>query len=300
MTTVTRDDLTAYLRRLGVADPGSPSVEGLYALARAHVERVPFENLDIQLGRPPGIDPALSVRRIAAGLGGYCFHLNGAFAALLEGLGYEVTRHLGGMHTDPGALDAGGDHLALTVRVGGRELFVDVGMGDGPYEPLPLRAGAYEQGFAYRLEAAAVTWGEGGSGGEGWSLLRDGVPTPRMNFRAAPAAMADCEPAHRFLSTAEDSPFRQSLIMLRRGADGIDRLHGRMLIHTAVDGARTVRELTGAEEFHGAVTEVFGRTLDDVTREERAALWDRVTRAHEAWRAAMAASAPAAAPAPAG
>ncbi|MFE1787127.1 arylamine N-acetyltransferase [Streptomyces sp. NPDC059525] len=293
MTTVTRDDLSGYLRRLGVADPGAPSVEGLYALARAHVERVPFENLDIQLGRPPGIDPALSVRRIAAGRGGYCFHLNGAFAALLEGLGYEVTRHLGGMHADPRALDAGGDHLALTVRIGEQELFVDVGMGDGPYEPLPLRAGAYEQGFAYRLEPHAVTWDGGGSQGGGWSLLRDGVPTPRMNFRSAAAAMADFEPAHRFLSTAEDSPFRPSLVMLRRSADGIDRLHGRMLIRTAVDGTRTVRELTGADELFGAVAEVFGRALDDVTAEDRAALWDRVTRAHEAWLAARAAAGPA-------
>ncbi|RPF41285.1 arylamine N-acetyltransferase [Streptomyces sp. Ag109_G2-6] len=295
MTTVTRDDLTGYLRRIGVADPGSPSVEGLYALARAHVERVPFENLDIQLGRPPGIDPALSVRRIAAGHGGYCFHLNGAFAALLEGLGYDVTRHLGGMHADPEARDAGGDHLALTVRVGGREHFVDVGMGDGPLEPLPLRAGAYEQGFAYRLEPLAVTWDEGASEGDGWSLRRDGVPTPRMNFRSAPASMAGFEPAHRWLSTAEESPFRQSFVMLRRTGRGIDRLHGRMLIHTAVDGARTVRELTGADEFYGAVEEVFGRALDDVTPEDRAALWDRVTRAHEAWRAAQAAPAAAAA-----
>ncbi|MFF4578311.1 arylamine N-acetyltransferase [Streptomyces sp. NPDC001373] len=286
-TAATRDDLAGYLRRLGVTEPGAPSEEGLYALARAHVERVPFENTGIQLGRPPGIDPALSVRRIAAGRGGYCFHLNGAFALLLEELGYEVTRHLGGMHGDPQSRDAGGDHLALTVRAGGREHFVDVGMGDGPHEPLPLREGVYAQGFTYRLEPADVTWDGGGEGG-GWSLHRDGVPTPRMNFRSAPAVMADFEPAHRWLSTAEDSPFRQSFVMLRRSARGIDRLHGRMLIHTAPDGTRTVRELATAEEFYGAVTEVFDRDLDDLSREDRAALWTRVTRAHEAWRASRA------------
>ncbi|MEU8434353.1 arylamine N-acetyltransferase [Streptomyces sp. NPDC029216] len=288
MTTPTRDDVAPYLRRLGIPDPGAPSTEGLYALARAHVERVPFENTGIQLGRPPGIDPALSVRGIAAGRGGYCFHLNGAFAALLEALGYEVTRHLGGMHADPESRDAGGDHLALTVRVDGQVHFVDVGMGDGPYEPLPLRAGAYEQGFAYRLEPTTVTWDEGGSEGAGWSLHREGVPTPRMNFRSAPAAMADFEPTHRRLSTDEDSPFRQSFVMLRRSGRGIDRLHGRMLIHTAVDGTRTARELTTAEEFYGAVTEVFDRPLDDLDTGDRAALWAAVTRAHEAWRAAKA------------
>ncbi|MEJ8643110.1 arylamine N-acetyltransferase [Streptomyces sp. MS1.HAVA.3] len=133
---------TDYLRRIGITDAGSPSAEGLFALHRAHVERVPFENTDIQLGRPPGIDPELSVRRLAAGRGGYCFHLNGAFAALLEHLGYDVTRHIGGVYEAPDAQDVSGDHLALTVRVDGRAYFVDVGLGDGPTSRCPCwRAG---------------------------------------------------------------------------------------------------------------------------------------------------------------
>lgn len=269
----------AYLRRLGMPDPGAPSAEGLAALQRTHLERVPYENIDIQLGRPPGIDPELSARRFAAGHGGYCFHLNGAFAALLAHLGYDVTRHVGGVFEETGAQDVNGNHLALTVRVDGEAYFVDVGLGDGPHEPLPLREGSYEQGgFSYRLERLAGPL-------EGWSYHNPGSPFPLMNFRSAPAGMDAFEAEHLRLSTAEDSSFVRTLALLRRDAESIDIMRGRIL--TRVDAAKgpSDRELATPEEFYEAVSTVFGRELDDLTPADRTALWDRVSRAHEAWLA---------------
>lgn len=271
----------AYLRRLGMPDPGAPSTEGLFALQRAHLERVPYENIDIYLGRPPGIGPELSVRRFAAGHGGYCFHLNGAFAALLEHLGYDVTRHVGGVYEETGAQEVNGNHLALTVRVDGEAYLVDAGLGDGPHEPLPLREGAYEQGgFSYRLAPLAGPL-------EGWSYFNPGSPFPMMNFRSAPAGMDEFDAEHLRLSTAEDSPFVRTLALLRRDAESIDIMRGRIL--TRIDPAKgpSDRELTTPEEFFEAIATVFGRELDDLTPTDRAALWDRVCRAHEAWLAAQ-------------
>ena len=100
-------NLDRYLERLGLASlpagdgrrlacAGPPSVEGLRILHHAHVERVPYENLDIQLGRPMSIGPLASAARIAAGRGGYCYQLNGAFGLLLSALGYSVQMHKGG------------------------------------------------------------------------------------------------------------------------------------------------------------------------------------------------------------
>ncbi|MFC9294461.1 arylamine N-acetyltransferase [Streptomyces sp. NPDC057011] len=268
-----------YLRRLGVTGPHTPSVEGLFALQRAHLERVPYENIDIQLGRPPGIDPELSARRFGAGRGGYCFHLNGGFAALLASLGYDVTHHLGGAYEEADAREVNGNHLALTVRVGGEAYFVDAGLGDGPYEPLPLREGSYEQGgFGYRLERL--------DGAEpGWTFHNVGGPFPVMNFLSAPVTMADFAEEHRRLSTAEDSPFIRTLALLRRDATGIDLLRGRVLSRIDPDKGPVERELGGAEEFFDAVEGVFGRELDDLTPADRAALWAGVERAHEAWLA---------------
>lgn len=275
-----------YLRRLGVTDPGSPSAEGLFALQRAHLERVAYDNVGIQLGRPPGIDPERSARRIAAGGGGYCFHLNGAFALLLGSLGYDVTRHLGGVDADPGSRAVSGDHLALTVRVGGGAYFVDTGLGDGPHEPLPLRAGAYERGrFRYVMERLEPLEGEG----PGWTYRNPGGPMPRVNFRDAPAVTADFAAMHTRLSSAAESPFVRNFALLRRDAEGVDVLRGRVL--SRIDPARgtSQRELAGPEEFRAAIEGVFGRRLDGLTPEDRAALWAAACRAHEAWQARRAA-----------
>ncbi|MGW0364932.1 arylamine N-acetyltransferase family protein [Streptomyces sp. NPDC002990] len=268
-----------YLRRLGITDPGSPSTEALFALQRAHLERVPYENIEIHLGRPPGIDPELSVRRFAAGRGGYCFHLNGAFAALLGHLGYDVTRHLGGVYEEADALGVNGNHLALTVRVDSAAYLVDVGLGDGPFDPLPLREGDYEEGgFSYHLEPLA--------GPEpGWTYRNAGGPFPVMNFWSAPASMDDFAAEHLHLSTAEDSPFIRTLALLRRDADGLDVLRGRVLSRIDPAKGTSKRELTTPEEFYEVVGGLFGRELDDLTPVDRSALWARVCRADEAWRA---------------
>jgi arylamine N-acetyltransferase len=84
-------DTAAYLRRLGVDDAGPPSAAALAALHRAHVVRVPYETIEIQLGRPTTVDPHEAAERIVeCNRGGYCYHLNGAFSLLLYALGYDV------------------------------------------------------------------------------------------------------------------------------------------------------------------------------------------------------------------
>ncbi|MFD9333592.1 arylamine N-acetyltransferase [Streptomyces sp. NPDC060028] len=276
--------LAGYLRRLGFAEPPRPTAEALFALQRAHLERIPYENLDIQLGRPPGIDPELSVRRIAAGRGGYCLHLNGAFSVLLRALGYDVTRHFAAVHlaAERERRDATGDHLALTVRVDGAAYMVDTGLGDGPHEPLPLRAGTYRQGaFTYRLE-------ELGGPVAGWRYVNDAGSAPVMNFHAGPADMAEFEAEHLRMSTSAESGFVRTLALLRRDERGVDALRGRVLSRLDPVRGTSERELESPGEFFRVIEAVFGRRLDDLTAADRGALWARVGRAHEAWLAGKA------------
>src|SRR6266545_3741350 len=120
-------DVYGYLARLGLSDPGPPSVAGLRALHRAQVERVAYENLDIHLGRVHSIDPVDSFHRVVAGRGGYCFHCNGAFGLLLSALGYWVRWHRGGVQGREDPRPVGADVLrgkVLTRVPGGaaREL----------------------------------------------------------------------------------------------------------------------------------------------------------------------------------
>jgi len=50
--------LDAYLARIGFRGPVEPSLETLAGLTRAHISSIPFENVDVLLGRGVRIDLA--------------------------------------------------------------------------------------------------------------------------------------------------------------------------------------------------------------------------------------------------
>ena len=86
-------DLPAYLRRIGYAGGLAPTRTTLDALQLAHATSIPFENLDILLGVPIRLDLASVQAKLVAGRrGGYCFEQNALFAAVLEHVGFAVTR----------------------------------------------------------------------------------------------------------------------------------------------------------------------------------------------------------------
>jgi N-hydroxyarylamine O-acetyltransferase len=274
-------DVDGYLRRLGIDDPGGPSAENLDVLHRAHVERIPYEVIEIQLGRPTTVDPHEAAERIVArNRGGYCYHLNGAFSLLLEALGYDVTWHRGGVQngSDPEPVGATGNHLALTVaglptdENPGGDWLVDAGLGDALHRPLPLNAGRYRQGpFAYALMPSVVEPG-------GWRFEHDPDGSfTGMDFRPTRASQDDFRARHEYLSSSPHSPFVRTLSVQRRDATGVDALTG--LVLKRLPGGEAVT-LDNEEAWFGALREVFGLQLDDV---DRRALWRRVSAAHEEW-----------------
>lgn len=85
-------DLQAYLRRIGYQGAVEPTRRVLEALHLAHATHIPFENLDILLGRPIALDLAsLQSKLVARRRGGYCFEHNLLFAAVLREFGFEPT-----------------------------------------------------------------------------------------------------------------------------------------------------------------------------------------------------------------
>jgi N-hydroxyarylamine O-acetyltransferase len=255
-----------YLRRLGFGSWPAPTLETLFHLHRRHVERVAYENLDIQLGRATTVWPAESAERIAAGRGGYCFHLNGAFAALLDTLGYRVTVHRGQVKKtpDPPGGVTFANHLALTVECEGREWFVDVGLGDGIHTPVPLRSGGFRQGpFRYALRATP----------DGWRFVHDRRGSfTAMDFESAPAGIDEFSDAHRILSTGPNSTFVRHFIVMRRTADRLDRLHGVKLSSIDRHGERS-RRLHGEPEWRAVLERVFHLRLADLPDDGVSALW---------------------------
>jgi arylamine N-acetyltransferase len=281
------DDIAAYLRRLGVDHPGVPSLSALRALHRAHVDRVPYEALDIQVGRPTSVHPREAISRILRGRGGYCVQLNSAFSTLLAALGYDVTWRPAGVQVSassppPGTTHA--PHLAPTVALDGEEWLADIGLGDALIEPLPLRSGVYRQGvFTFRLAPSRTEPG-------GWRFNHD----PRgsvagMDVAMSSAGVADFERWHDYLATAPESRLVRTVMVMRRDEAGADSLTGCMLRRVDATG-KTVRELTTADDWYGALADVFDLTLEEIGETERAALWSGVRAAHEAWLAAKARS----------
>jgi len=278
MTTM---DVLKYLRRLGVEHLAGqePSADHLTALHRAHAERVPYECLWIWIGQRTTVDAAESADRVLRGRGGYCYHLNGAFALLLESLGYRVTRHVGGVQSQDHPAGATGNHLVLTVSglpsaaAPDGHWLADLGMGDGLHDPLPLVTGEFRQGpFRYALRPSEAEPG-------GWRFDHDPRGSfPGMDFRAEPAAMADFAERHEFLSTSPESGFVRVATAARRDADGADILRGLTLTRVAAETTTTT--LDGRAAYLAALADVFGLTYRQA---EQDLLWRRVSAAHERW-----------------
>ena len=94
-------ELDAYLTRIGYAESREPTVETLRGLHFAR-NRDPFENLDIVLGRSIALDlESLQAKLVEGRRGGYCFEQNTLFAAVLEVLGFAVTRLAARVRMDP-------------------------------------------------------------------------------------------------------------------------------------------------------------------------------------------------------
>lgn len=278
----------AYLRRLGLLVSPAPSVESLFALHRAQVERIPYESVWVWLGERRTIAPLDSVRYLAGGRGGYCYHMNGGFATLLGWLGFDVRWHVGGVQGHPDAkAGATGDHLALTVTGlpsadnPDGAWFIDSGLGDGPHEPMPLVAGEYRQGpHRYRLLPSVAAPG-------GWRFAAD--PTMSlvgMDFLPGDALPADLQQRHEFLQSSPSSSFVRVLVAFRRDAGGVDALRGRVLKRLDSNG-ETATDLATSADWYAALADVFDLPLSDVDTQRKTALWHKVTTAHESWLASQ-------------
>jgi arylamine N-acetyltransferase len=276
------DVARAYLDLLGLElEPGAVDASALRRLQRAHVERVPYETVDIVRGRPPEIDPLASARRILDGRGGYCYHLNGPFSALLAWLDVDVTRHLAGVHGGRVAEPPGpaGNQLGLTVRGSdGETWLVDVGLGDGPAEPLPLAEGEHVQrGFRYRL-------GPSPFGERIWRFEHDpGGSFVGFDVAMDVATMQDFATMHAFLSTR--SSFATTVTVQRRAGEELEILRGCVYTERSAAGERST-EVANAAEWWELVLDHFGLSYGDLTADERSSLWRRVVHEHEAWLAA--------------
>ncbi len=220
-------DVEAYLGRIGYRGPEEPTLATLRDLHMAHLRTVPFENLDIALGRSLVLDPASLVRKIVdRRRGGYCYELNGLFALLLRGLGFGVEMVSARVAGEGGGYSPDFDHMALLVRLEETWL-ADVGFGDLFVRPLRIEAREEqrEEGTAFRItEEGDARLLSRRDGPEEWKA--------QYRFTLVPRRLEEFEPRNRWQQTAPESHFTRNSICTRVTPEGRITLSASRLIVT--------------------------------------------------------------------
>jgi N-hydroxyarylamine O-acetyltransferase len=241
----------AYLERIRYAGPLVPSAETLRALHQAHMLTVPFENLDIHLGRPIVLElPRLYDKIVNQRRGGFCYELNGLFAWLLGELGFRVEM-LSARVCNGGEPGPEFDHMALLVQLDER-LLADVGFGDSFIEPLQLDdAGEQiQRGVAYRIESdGEIERMLERQPGQAWSAV--------YQFTLQPRQLSEYAEMCVWQQTAPESHFTQKRVCSLATPDGRVTLSNMKLIVTK-NGERQERSLADDDEYRAALSEYFG------------------------------------------
>jgi N-hydroxyarylamine O-acetyltransferase len=264
-------ELSAYLQRIRFDGSVRPDLATLMAIHRAHQYAVPFENLDVLLRRPVGLDLEANYNKIVCQRrGGWCYEMNGVMGWALEQIGFKVMRISAGVMRVRAGDAQLGSHLCLLVCLD-QPYLVDVGFGGSLTEPLPLRASERDD-RPYRLGLSEMD----DSYWRFTEIAHGDGDAFSFDFRIAPADEALLAQKCQFLQTDPASPFTQNLVVQRRTADTHLSLRGRILevIHsTGVDK----RPLNSADELVAALRDSF-----DLDIPTAATLWPSICARHEA------------------
>lgn len=264
-----------YLRRIGITAPRRPTLHALRRVHRAHIAAMPYENLDIQLGRPIRLDEdSLYAKLILSGRGGYCYEHNGVLAHALEGMGFDVRRVLGGVARETEGDKNWWNHMPLVVRFkDGIEYLCDAGIGTGFRDPLPIRNGSYRVG--------AFNFGVWSLGGDEWRCSIDPrVSNLTFDFALPARRPEEFEERCRELSTSPESPFVRTLTVQSPMENEMWVLRARTLTvyDPRLPDFKTVRIVVDADDLATLLRGHFKLTLPDA---DIKTLWDKVTVQHE-------------------
>lgn len=267
--------LAAYLKRVGIRAPRRPTLHALRRIHRAHIDAMPYENLDIQLGRPIRLDAdSLFAKLVEGGRGGYCYEHNGTLAHALEAMGFDVRRVLGGVRREIDGDGAWWNHMPLVVRLsGGDEYIADAGIGTGFRDPLPIRNGNWRVG--------AFNFGMWSLGGDEWRCAID-PRVSNLTFDFALAARRPEEFADRCdeLSTSPESPFVKTLAVQNPRENDMWVLRARTLTvyDPKLPDFKSVKVVEDEDAFATLLRSQFNLTLADA---DIAVLWTKAVEQHE-------------------
>ena len=246
--------LADYLDLLGL-EREPPTLDYLKRLTRAHVERVPFENISSILRRaaagsaavpPLDRDGELRAWRDLRG-GGLCFEVTDMFGTLLASLGFQT-------HAVIAVISFPGSHQAVVVQLDGRRYLVDAGNGAPFFEPIPVSDDDPPVEFGY----AGLSYRFRRDGAEAWvqDRLIEGNWQPFCTYLLAPADQADREAAYQRHHTRGQSWVVDTLTLIRSSESEIWSLRGATLTHITAAG-KSVSSCDSPADYRRTVSELF-------------------------------------------
>ena len=253
-----RLDLDAYFTRIHWRGTTAPTHATLAGLLAAHMDHIPFENIDVLLGRPVRLDlEGLQAKLVHARRGGYCFEHATLFAAVLEALGFAPLRHAARVIVFQPRSEVARTHMFLSVTVDGARFVVDPGF--GPFasrSPVPLDGAGVPSGRpTHRMAREGADW-----------VLHapyHGAEAPAWVSTLEPENPADFEVANYFIATHPDSLFRNWLIASAATPDGRVNVMNRDVTVVRA-GTPTTVQLPHRNALRALLAENFGFDLPEV------------------------------------
>lgn len=256
-------DLEAYLARVGHRGSREPTLETLHALTAAHTKSIPFENLDVLLGRRIRLEPDAVVQKLVhERRGGYCFEQNGLFLEVLASLGFQVAGLSARVRLQkPRDFVPARTHLFVRVELDGESWLTDVGVGGVSLTSAIRLHTDIEQPTAHeprRIVREGARWFHQIRFGDDWNDVYD--------FTQEEMPLIDREVANWYTSTHPGSHFKDRLMAARAGEDG-ERLTlaGREFSIRARDGHATKHTIASRAEMLEVLERHFGIRLSPDT-----------------------------------
>jgi len=210
-------NLDAYFYRIGYTGPRTPALETLHAITAHHAAAIPFENLDVLLGRGINVEPhAVEQKLVHDRRGGYCFEQNHLMLLVLQTLGFDAAPLSARVRWQrPRDFIPPRTHLFVRVKLGEETWITDVGIGgvsltaairfqcdNEQSTPHELRRIVCENGLFFHQVRF----------GDEWQDIYE--------FTGEEMPAIDRELANWWTSTSPNSKFRQNMMVARAGPGG--------------------------------------------------------------------------------
>jgi N-hydroxyarylamine O-acetyltransferase len=264
--------LRPYLHRIGHAEPVTPTLATLRALLRRHALAIPFENLDVQLGRRLTLDPEAAFDKIVHNKrGGWCYEQNGLFGAVLAEIGFGITRVAGAVLREGREDISDANHLTLLVETEdapGRRFLADVGFGGSLLEPIELAEATHPQP-PFHLGLRRLD--------DGYWQFHENAGDREFSFDFEPVPGDEAALARRcdYLQSDPTSGFVKSLVAQIRLPDAHRTLRGRVLSEIGPGGSEE-RLIDNADDLVQTLATQFHLDVPEVRE-----LWPRIVERHE-------------------